>query len=373
MPWPWELVFKLVSQIKEIYQKNENLAPAFFFLSGFSLDIFTLGRIDDLSNVFMLSLYLLLSLLALVAYLKKASIPEKVTGNLRQILEFLEKYQDEVFHFCQGALLSAFTLFYFKSASLSTSLVFLLFMTSILLLNELPSFQKKGHLVKGSLINLSLLSFSLVYVPQVFGRVGSLIFLASLIVYACLLSLLIYFLKKINIEKARISKSILTPGIVLVLFFIIMRFLNFMPPVPLSLEMAGIYHRVEKKYPIYELYHEKPWWRFWHQSDEIFYARKDDILYFFTRVFAPGGFQDKVIVHWQTYQSGEWQTSDKIPLEIKGGRQEGYRGLAYKKNYSPGLWRVKVETTSGLEIGRLNFEVIPSLKTEPREFHLVTE
>lgn len=363
----------LIEKIKDFYKKNESLAPAFFFLSGFSLDIFTLGRIDDLSNVLMLSLYQVLSLFTLITYLKKAGVPKHLKGNVRKVFEVFDHYQEEIFHFCQGALLSAFTLFYFKSASLSSSLVFLLFMTSLLLLNELPSFQKRGNLVKGMLINLTFLSFTLVYVPQIFGKVGGLIFFTSLCFYGILLVLYVLVLNKVKIQKSVINKNIIAPGIALIFFFTFMRFFNFMPPVPLSLEMAGIYHKVEKKYPIYELYHERPWWRFWHQSDESFYARPDDTLYFFTRVFAPGGFQDQVIVHWQTYRSGEWKTSDKIPLEIIGGREDGYRGIAYKKNYSPGLWRVSVETLAGLEIGRLNFEVIASNDTTPREFHVVKD
>jgi hypothetical protein len=45
------------------------------------------------------------------------------------------------------------------------------------------------------------------------------------------------------------------------------------------------------------------------------------------------------------------------PIRITGGRAEGFRGYGFKTKYSPGEWKVQIETTDGREIGRVYFDV----------------
>lgn len=361
-----------MENLKNFYRQWEHLASPVFFVSGFLLDIFTLGRVDDISNIILFLVYLLLSLFVYLLELKVFTIGgEHLSQN--HPLNLINQYKDEIFHFAQGALLSAFTLFFFKSASLSVSLIFMLFMTGLLLLNELPLFQKMGALVKGLLLNLNAFSFSLVYIPLLMGEVGTLIFVLSCFFFALLAAGFTYFLYKRGIEKEVIIKNWIKPGVALLVSFLILRTLGFIPPVPLSLETAGIYTKVEKNYPEYKLTYQREWWRFWNKSNEYFRFKPDDKIYFFTRIFAPGGFKDKVIVHWQKKIDGTWQTSDKIPLIINGGRMQGYRGYTYKTNYTEGDWRILVETKAGNEIGRLNFEVTPAPKDYSLEDRIVID
>lgn len=349
-----------IEKLKETYQQWEHLAGPLFFVFGFFLDILTLGRIDELLNILMLLFYLLISAFIFFWELEVFKL-NFLDSSTSKVMVAIKKYRDEIFHFCQGALLSAFTLFYFKSASLATSLVFLSIMFILLLINELPFLQKKGPIFKGILFQVSLFSFVLVYLPLLFGQVGVLIFIAVLFFYALLVGGFFLLLKKklgSNGDEPHGAKDFwLKPGLSLMALMIVLRSLSLVPPVPLSLEMAGIYHKVEKRYPLYDLYHQKEWWRFWNNSDEYFRAAPGDKIYFFTRVFAPGGFNDQVYLKWQTKINGDWKTSDRIPFKINGGRDQGFRGYAYKSNYTAGDWRVLVETKGGLEIGRLNFEV----------------
>ena len=46
----------------------------------------------------------------------------------------------------------------------------------------------------------------------------------------------------------------------------------------------------------------------------------------------------------------------------------GYRGYGYKEHYSPGPWRVFVETQDGREVGSISFEVQQDASTDTREF-----
>ena len=359
-----------MEKVIDFYRRYEHFASPTFFVLGFLLDIFTLGRVDEATNIF---LFLIYSLTATFIFLWELEIFE--LSHDKTPLKEIYKYRDEIFHFSQGALLSAFTLFYFKSASLATSLIFLLFMFSLLLLNELPAFQKRGPLFKGTLLQVTLFSFFLVYIPLIAGQVGTLIFIVVCLSYGALLAGGTWVLNKLKVDGVVLKNCWLYPGLIILGSMAFLRTFSLMPPVPLSLETAGIYHKVEKRYPFYNLYHEKEWWRFWNSSDEYFRAAPGDKIYFFTRVFAPGGFKDQVFLNWQRKVDGDWRTSDKIPFSISGGRTQGFRGYAYKSNYVPGDWRVLVETKGGLEVGRLNFEVeaLPLNNKEERTFKSITD
>lgn len=361
-----------MEKLKAYYQQYEHLAAPFFFIGGFLLDVFTLGRVDDASNIIIFILYLTVSFVVFLMDLKVLNFSHEGHKE-NHPLRLIHTYQDEIFHFAQGALLSAFTLFFFKSASLSSSLLFMIVMTALLFINELPFIQKLGPLFKAILLSLNLFSFTLVYIPLIIGQVGTLVFLLSCTVYLILVGCVFYLLLRRELTLDFLKKIWLGPSLLLMLFFIFLRLFSLVPPVPLSLETAGIYHGVEKKYPEYVLTYQREWWRFWNSSDEYFRFKPEEKIYFFTRIFAPGGFKDTVYVHWQTYLDGQWKTSDRIPLIISGGRTEGFRGYTYKSNYQAGEWRILVETKSGLEIGRLNFEVAPAVEGQELPIKVITD
>ncbi|MDZ7853559.1 MAG: DUF2914 domain-containing protein [Halomonas sp.] len=50
---------------------------------------------------------------------------------------------------------------------------------------------------------------------------------------------------------------------------------------------------------------------------------------------------------------------DRIPLEIQGGREAGYRSWSHKQNFpedTPGEWRIDVMTDRGRRIGMLSLQ-----------------
>jgi hypothetical protein len=66
--------------------------------------------------------------------------------------------------------------------------------------------------------------------------------------------------------------------------------------------------------------------------------------------------------------NGGWMGTDAIPLTITGGGEEGWRGVAYKEHYTPGNWKVNIETNDGRDIGNIRFTVVEDSSTEPRLF-----
>ncbi|MCO4793720.1 MAG: DUF2914 domain-containing protein [Bacteriovoracaceae bacterium] len=337
-------------KLLKIYVKNKQFLPAIFFLSGFLFDVLTLGRIDDLSNILMQILYLGAAFLTLSM---EVTDRHKSSSDIRPVQLFIQ-YHDEIYHFLAGGLLSIYTLFFFKSSSLASSLLFLFLMFFILIINEFESVKKTGKTMRMILFFICLTCFSFLITPLIMGKVGVVVFLVSLVI-AALLSLMVIFAWS-HTTKTNLKSFIVPPSTVIGIFALLY-LVKLIPPIPLAIEKIGIYHNVQKDLSRYHLHHQRPWWKLWHNGDQDFKAGTGDKVYIFARIFSPGGFKEKVILNWQTKVDGDWKTSDKIPMQITGGRSEGFRGFAYKSNYTSGDWRVLVESNGGREIGRINFEI----------------
>lgn len=79
-------------------------------------------------------------------------------------------------------------------------------------------------------------------------------------------------------------------------------------------------------------------------------------LFAFTAINAPRGLKERIYHEW--VHNG--RRVDRIPLDISGGRQAGYRAWSHKLNFpadATGKWRVQVMTEAGQMIGMLRFEV----------------
>ena len=101
-------------------------------------------------------------------------------------------------------------------------------------------------------------------------------------------------------------------------------------------------------------------WKFWQAGDQSFAAQPGDTMTVFAAVFSPARFDDTVYIRWQRHDARTgWQESDRIPINITGGREGGFRGFTTKQNYTPGDWRVTLETRDGREISRLYITVTP--------------
>jgi hypothetical protein len=156
-------------------------------------------------------------------------------------------------------------------------------------------------------------------------------------------------------------------GLVL-LVFLSLYVVRIIPPVPLSIPFIGVYHNVERQGDRFVLSHERPFWRFWDNGDQQFAAQPGDRVFVFFRVFSPTRFADQVLMRWYWRDAaGRWQLHDSIPINIVGGRAQGFRGYGMKSNYQPGEWKLQVETTDEREIGRVYFEVTPAPQVA-REF-----
>lgn len=345
---------ELKERFLKYYEENETKVDIAFFLGGFFFDVFTLSAIDDLWGIGQQIIYLLiLGSILYFDFLQTHSfwqVPRRISG--------IWEYRQLIVHFLLGSLLSVYSLFFLKSASLFSSLIFVLFLMGLMVANELKRIQRSEINIKIGLFVICLFSFFSITIPVILGFVGVVPFtLAMALTGATLYGVYMLLLKKVKDPQA-LQKSLLVPGGTALTLFLAFYLVGWIPPVPLSIQSIGIYHNVEKVNGTYIVSSENSSWQFWNRGDQDFYAEPGDTIYVFARIFSPARFSDSVILHWYYKDPVQgWQTTDKVAMSIAGGRKEGFRGFAAKQNYAPGNWRVSVETTDGREIGRIYFHV----------------
>jgi hypothetical protein len=332
-------------QIKRIHQEYHQYYPVLFFVLGFIFDVVTLGEIDDFSNTLSQTIFIVIS-----AGLLKFELTNSPPLETNTIARFINKYHKEILHFCFGSLLNTYMLFYLKSSSLATSAVFLIMLCTLIIANEMDYFKKIGVSIRVILFSICLFSFFIAQLPLLIGTANAWIFFLS----AILTSGTFYLIFKLFIKQ----KMILHPHLATVMLFIALYLFKIFPPLPLAIKSIYVFKKVEKSKSGYIATSEKPWWKFWQAGDQDYFYVPGDRVFVFTSVFAPGGYTGQIQMRWQKKINSEYQNSDTIPLTLIGGRREGFRGYSYKQTVTPGDWRVLVETPSGHEIGRINFEII---------------
>jgi hypothetical protein len=356
-------------RLKQYYEKNERKVALWSFVGGFLFDIVTLERIDSWFTIGQQAVYILIVGIALLQMFFEEGRPPRDLAGMNAVKRFYYEYRNAIVHFILGSLLSLYTLYFFKSSSLFVSFGFMAILVVLLVINESERFKKLGLSFKFALLSICTLSFCAGVVPVFIGSIGMLVFLASMLV-ACIPPAVVNRRIRIHaperIPQAR--KQILVPfGAVLMLFLALYLF-RLIPPVPLSIQYIGVYHGVERQGDTFVLSHERPFWRFWDNGDQQFFAQPGDKVYVFFRIFSPARFADQVLMRWYWKDAGgKWRLQDSIPINILGGRAQGFRGYGMKSNYQPGEWKLQVETTDEREIGRVYFD-LEAAPASPRSF-----
>ncbi len=361
-----------IEKAKSFYQRHARWMPALFFVFGFLADALLIHRIDDLLTILQQAVYL-----AVAGWLIGLELLESC-GKYHPgegLWAKAWRYREAAIHFALGALLNAYTIFYFKSASVLTSFLFVGVLVVVLMLNEFMRFGRSQSFVHMALWSLCLISFSVCVVPIAMGFLGDLPFLLAVAFSLATGGFLALRLRRLAGESRRkvVLHAVLPLALVHALF-IALYFVRVIPPVPLSVSFIGIYHGLTKADGKFFLTYTDTSWKLLGNGDVNFRARPDDKIFCFARIFSPTNFKDQLVVRWLLKDPKRgWETQDAIPLPITGGREQGYRGYTVKNHYSPGTWRCQVETSDGREIGRLTFKITPDETDDERKFALQVE
>jgi Protein of unknown function (DUF2914) len=149
----------------------------------------------------------------------------------------------------------------------------------------------------------------------------------------------------------------------------VLYFTGAIPPLPLALKDAGVYHSVARESDGSYLLTEEPvpWYESFLRYNTTLHVVPGQSAYVYSAIFAPSGLSITVLHQWQRYDetSKTWVTTDTLAFPIEGGRDGGYRGYSSKSDITPGEWRVNVITQYGALIGRISFTVVDTTSTPP--------
>jgi hypothetical protein len=278
----------------------------------------------------------------------------------------MRPYYPMAIQFLLGSLFSAYAIFYSQSATLTGTAVFFALLVALLIVNEFLRNRLSSLRLLVSLYALVCFAFFTFFLPVMTGYMNVAVFLIGAVLSVAVTFRVVQLVYRNNPDRPRLEAvGVTAPACALIGLLIGFYFLNWIPPVPLSLKYGGIYHEVKKAGDRFELSFDKRWYQFWKRSDTTFPA--DEPIYCFSAVFAPVDLNTTIYHHWyfRASSSRPFTHADRIPLKISGGRAGGYRAYSFKQRLDPGDWRVDVETEDGRIVGRVAVTVEASDEARP--------
>ena len=357
-----------IEKTRSWYSRFERPISSLSLILGFIFDAITLKRVDTLwENIWIAGHIIIVGIfIALIHLIENEDENEKNPSKAH--FWFVN-----ILQFFFGGLLSTFLVFYFRSTDIFVTWPFLLLLVLAFVANE----SLKRHYIRFSfqisLFFLSVYSFAIFLLPVLMHQIGSLIFLLSgllsLVFVGIFILILFYFIKD-HLKESKKTILFLILGIFALVNFLY--FTNLIPPIPLSIKNAGIYHSISKNDAgNYEATYEKYDWSNYFKMYPNYSAVQFSPIYAFSAVFSPQDLNLTIIHEWQHYDvfAHKWFTDRTIPLSVVGGRDGGFRTYSMRSNLTSGKWRVNIKTTEGKTIGSIRFNVIvkdilPPLETK---------
>lgn len=329
------------------------------FLVGFVLDNLSLPRIDNPIAHLIIFSYLLLAGTAIIlsGFSSRGHHPPRF---LVSITPFLPPFIQFIF----GGLFSALFVYYFRSASLLGSWAFLLMLLAMIVGNELFRSRYDRLPFQLSIFFTTLFGFLIFYLPLFFNRLDGFMFFLSGTISLCVAVL---FMSAMFVVSPALMHDVWKrTAIAVAAIFLCLNFLyatRSIPPVPLVLISADIYHGITKNADGAYVGQDED--RTWYERHVAltpkYHFSAGEPVFFYSAVFAPAEFAVPIYHEWQYRDdtNDEWVTNMRVPFSIYGGRGGGYRGYSIKTTVTSGRWRVLVKTARGQLLGQHAFTVVP--------------
>jgi hypothetical protein len=343
----------IFKKLKHWYEENETRISVVSLILGFIVDSLTLQRIDTWGD----NLWILANLMmagACIIFLNRGK-PGQTHFWYSNILQF-----------SFGALLGSIFVFYLRSTTLAVTWPFLAILLMALIGNEI--FQKRYEKLafQLSFFYFSLFSFSIFLVPLAVKKIGPDIFFLSGLVSLLVFWIFSHIVHRFTREKFIESRTHIRTFVAIIFVGInLLYFTNLIPPIPLALKDSGIYHSITRHEDgNYVVTGEVRGFEKYFDLRPKIYWQEGETLYAYTAIFSPGSLNTDVVHLWQYRDAeGKWIVATRTALHLSGGRSGGFRTFSDKANFTPGAWRVDVETRNGQIIGRISFEIVSASTT----------
>ncbi len=336
---------------------HERHLSAISLAGGFAFDSYAFGRIDRPMTQAVFIIYLIVAGVAIAVLHALESRPdnEMPSDRTRAILVFVAQ-------FALGCLLSGFCVFYIRSAAIGASWPFLLCMAGIFIGNEYLRRYHARLVFSALLFFFSLYSYAILLVPVVIARIGTVPFLISGAIAVLVFFFYLQSLAVLGHDRYRTARMQIAAGMIGITALVnAFYFVKILPPLPLVLSDAGVYHAIDRAGRDYQVSaeNEPPRWRALFGTFPVEHIQVNDKLYLYSAIFAPYRLATNIVHQWEWRdpRNGSWVPQQTVRFTIRGGREDGYRAYSSKSAPRPGQWRVNIATADGRAIGRVRFSV----------------
>jgi hypothetical protein len=343
-------------------QRNERHLGAVLFIFGFITDLFTFAFLPvDIVNLAFIG-YLVLGMVS--------TLGSHLFSGAREHPTLWRRTLSIVFplaaQYAIGSLLSGCLIFYAKSAAVIVSWPFLLIIALVFIGNEYFRTYYKHLAFQIVLLFFGIYAYAIFALPLFIHKLGPWIFIASTVLSIFVLLGFLLLVARVHRPGFRNSVRYIVPSaLCIVVVMSACYFTGLIPPIPLTLPSAGIYHSVTHQNDTYvvALENTKAWWD---PRTQVIHHVPGTPLFAFSSVSAPFKFGTSVVHVWDRYdpEKKRWTEESRIEFPIAGGRDGGYRGYSQVSNPDAGKWRVTIETSDRQVIGRLYF-VVENVATPP--------
>jgi len=347
-----------MNQFRKWFEKViRPILPIVSFAVGFIWQSLVLKRIDNLT--------VNLALLAEIIILGVIIIWNRLVQYKRVKSSLIHRYgrwYPFLIQFIFGGLFNSYLIFYFQSASLTKTGLFLLLIILLLIVSQFFEEKLMNIYVLAGMFFMACFFFLTFFLPVILKQMNAQIFITGGII-SLLLTLLILTYLAIRKTLSSIKVYFKSMGIVILLLTagFVLYFENISPPVPLSMKSGGVYHRIIRKGNVYHIWTEKDKSvEDWVRTYSIIHFQPGDTVYCFVSIFAPGQLEKTIYQKWEYYDSNkqQWLEKNQIGYTVTGGRGKGYRGYTFKSNLWYGYWRVEITTKEGQILGRIPFKIV---------------
>ena len=348
--------------LRHLWDRHEKHASSIALVVGFVIDYLTLTRIDQLFDNLVLITYLLviafgITLVHVYHSVLRMKIAPAGTKREKWFL-WIRTVSPVVIQFAVGGMMSGLVVFYSRSTSLIGSWPFLLLLVGFMIGNEFLKERYTRLTFQVGVWYFVLFSYLMFAIPMIAREIGTPIFVVSGIVSLLVVAGFVRILALLSPDKYLISQKNITRVIVGVFVFVnVLYFVNIIPPLPLSLKSADVYHYIERVNGNYIVEQEKDaWYEFLFLHDTV-HIQRGERMYVYSAIFAPRGLEATVIHEWQKHDGDGWSRQARIPFSVVGGRDGGFRGYTFSDGLTNGSYRVVIKTENGQIIGRVRFDV----------------
>jgi hypothetical protein len=350
--------YPLVSPLLSTIKRYERQLSAVAMVAGFIFDNYLFERVDHPVTQVVLIVYLVVAILSivLVHFIEADAEPPLLLVKARPLFVLATQ-------FALGGLWSAFLIFYGRSALTITSWPFLLVLAGMLIGNEVFRQYHARLAFTCTLLFLAMFSYAIFMVPVFTGTMGQPTFVLSGVLAVVAFLFVLFILRTVGCERLIKAWRGIVLGAAGVLASInLFYFTNILPPLPLALSQAGIFHSVVRDGDVYRAVAEPLQGLMWYGlalGGPEMNIQPGGSLALYSAVFAPIQLTTNIVHVWQRYDETArmWRTESTVRFRIVGGREGGYRGYTTKSMPASGRWRVNIETSDGLLIGRVPFSV----------------